>query len=72
MTLTPAYGRTYKSQTEVLADLQEGKDFYARSVFGEGYVNILQLRDGLYTVRYGKNLSKAMGIRVSGGKVTKS
>lgn len=27
MTLTPAYGRDYKSRKEILADLESGKDF---------------------------------------------
>jgi len=34
MTLTPAYGRDYKSKAEVLKDWNEGKDFV--NTFGSG------------------------------------
>jgi len=33
MTLTPAYGRDYKSKKEVQADLDAGKDFLVSDMF---------------------------------------
>ena len=35
MTLTPAYGRDYKSRAAIITDLKAGKDF-AYSAFGAG------------------------------------
>ena len=34
MTLTPAYGRDYKSKKEVIAAWEDGKDFVVADVFG--------------------------------------
>jgi hypothetical protein len=36
ITVTPAYGRDYRSETEAKADWEAGKDF---SIPGQGYVN---------------------------------
>ena len=38
-TLTPAYGRDYKSKTALLADWNANKDFDLRSFNSGGYVN---------------------------------
>ena len=58
MTLTPAYGRDYKSKKEVQADLDAGKDFKVASMFnGGGYINKADmLREGIKNVmiRYKK------------------
>lgn len=59
MTLTPAYGRDYKSKKEVQADLDAGKDFLVADLFsgGGGYINKPQiLESGVrqVTVRYGQ------------------
>ena len=43
MTLTPAYGRDYKSKKEVLADFELDKDFMANDYNRSGYVNKAQL-----------------------------
>jgi hypothetical protein len=40
MTLTPAYGRDYKSKAEVLADFDGDKDFVVADIMsGGGYTN---------------------------------
>jgi hypothetical protein len=55
MTLTPAYGRDYKSQKEIQADLDADKDFI--EAMSGSYVNRSQLREIGHTavnVRYAK------------------
>ena len=48
ITLTPAYGRDYKSKAQIIADLEAGKDFIL-SQYGSPYdgkpVNKAQLMD---------------------------
>ena len=40
MTLTPAYGRDYRSKKAVLADWEAGKDFIVNNYSGSGtYIN---------------------------------
>lgn len=39
LTLSPAYGRDYKSAKEVKADWESGKDFDVQSMFASGYIN---------------------------------
>lgn len=55
-TLTPAYGRDYKSKAEIIADLNNGKDFIANSYTGESsYINkeqLIELGMKQVTVRY--------------------
>jgi hypothetical protein len=57
-TLTPAYGRDYKSKAEILADINAGKDFQAHSYTGEvSYINkeqLLRLGMTIVNVRYAK------------------
>ena len=51
VTLTPAYGRDYKSQAEVLAHFDEGKDFVINCIFDkwDGKVcNLMDLVEGGY------------------------
>jgi hypothetical protein len=45
ITLTPAYGRDYKSKAAVLADWDANKDFMVNHISHGGYVNKAQLRD---------------------------
>jgi hypothetical protein len=60
MTLTPAYGRDYKSKKEVLADLESGKDFFANDYNKEGYINLAQMKSGQSVqIRY-QRLTKVM------------
>lgn len=45
LTLTPAYGKDYKSKKEIEADLLAGKDFVARSYNApDSYINLEQLQ----------------------------
>lgn len=44
MTLTPAYGRDYKSKKEILSDLLAGKDFIVHEPHGSTYINLAGLR----------------------------
>ncbi len=60
MTLTPAYGRDYKSKKEIEADLKANKDFILQP---EGqYINYEQLPRGFHQVRYSK-LKKVHGFK---------
>jgi hypothetical protein len=72
MTLTPAYGRDYKSKKELLADLNSGKDFVLNSFDGTGYVNLEQLvemkRTG-FQARYGQS-RKVCSVVIKGGKAS--
>lgn len=56
MTLTPAYGRDYKSAKEVKAAFDAGADFAIASPFdGSGYTNkedLLRLGVGQVVIRY--------------------
>lgn len=57
MTLTPAYGRDYKSKAEVIADFNANKDFVANDMGRGGYINkeqILQLGLKSVNIRYKK------------------
>ena len=57
-TLTPAYGRDYKSKKALLEDFNTGKDFYFNSPWGSGYCSIRDFAKGAeITFRYG-NLMK--------------
>lgn len=38
-TLTPAYGRTYKTQLEAITDFHNGKDFLINNVWGSHLCN---------------------------------
>ena len=56
-TLTPAYGRDYKSKGQVIEALQAGKDFVFNA-FGHAddgrYCSLSDLKDGKFTVRFGQ------------------
>ena len=39
LTLTPAYGRDYRSKSAVLTDWEAGKDFRSVGYHGTGYIN---------------------------------
>jgi hypothetical protein len=55
----PAYGRDYKNQKEVIADLKAGKDFQLTTT--RQYINLPQMQEHQFRViiRYGK-LMKVM------------
>lgn len=56
ISVVPAYGRDYKSKKAVMADWDEGKDFYVVSLNSSGYVNKDDKPDGtILQVRYDKN-----------------
>jgi len=67
MTLTPAYGRDYKSKKEILADFDAGKDFVANDIQSSGtYTNkadLIAMGHKEVTVRYGK-LRKVTVIKI--------
>lgn len=60
VSLTPAYGRDYKSKAEILTDLSANKDFVFRDITSRWdgkYINLSQLREmgaTEVTVRYAK------------------
>ena len=61
--VVPAYGRDYKSQREVKADWDAGKDFRCTDIGRSGYVSKADAPTGAtITVRYGHGL-KVMTIR---------
>ena len=68
-TLTPAYGRDYKSQKEVLADFNSDKDFIYNNITSPDdgrYVNKADLLKGTEQcvwIRYGK-LRKVMVVNL--------
>lgn len=45
ITLTPAYGRDYKSKAAVLADWDANKDFMINHISHGGYVSKSQIND---------------------------
>lgn len=65
MTLTPAYGRDYKSQAQVLADFNANKDFLAWTPESRGLtVNKEQIPIGTFVqFRYSKQ-TKVLGYQV--------
>jgi hypothetical protein len=57
MTLTPAYGRDYKSKKQVWSDWEAGKDFVVADLFSGGgkYCNKADVPKGTsITFRYAK------------------
>ena len=55
-TLTPAYGREYKSAKEVKADFVAGKDFVLNTFQGSTYCSIADCQTGSTLVfRFGGN-----------------
>jgi hypothetical protein len=66
LTVSPAYGRDYKSQKEVKQDWEENKDFFVQSMFQSGYINKQDaLAQGITSVnvRY-KRLTQVCVIKV--------
>lgn len=65
MTLTPAYGRDYKSAEAAVKDFYAGKDFYANDLIaGSGHCSVSDFEKGSeITIRYDK-LKKAVSIKV--------
>lgn len=68
MTLTPAYGRDYKSKAAVQADFDAGKDFQIASIGPDSgrYVNKAQLVEagvGEVMIRY-KRLTMVTAVKV--------
>lgn len=64
LTLSPAYGRDYKSKAAVLEDLHAGKDFVVHPA--GCYANLADLRrEGVreVTVRY-QHMTKALIVKV--------
>lgn len=65
MTLTPTYGRDYKSQAAVIAAFREGKDFDANSPTASGKCSIRDFPVGTtVTLRY-KKLTMAVLYKIS-------
>jgi hypothetical protein len=65
MTVTPAYGRDYKSAKEVKADWKAGKDFVIADIFGGNagrYINVQDAKNETIMVRYAK-LSKIVQVQ---------
>jgi hypothetical protein len=66
MTLTPSYGRDYKSEKEVKADWEANKDFTIADIFGGQAGRQINKQDapkGTYTIHYSK-LTKVCVIKV--------
>ena len=67
VTLTPAYGRDYKSKKEVIAALNEPQDFVAHHYTGgTGYCSVADLADGTVNVRI-KKMTHVVVIKIKGG-----
>lgn len=70
-TLTPAYGRDYKSKAGVLADFMENKDFVSNSFNGVAYVNREQIEEAgkkSVNVRFKKQQNVCVLTRGKDGK----
>jgi len=64
-TLTPAYGRDYKSKEAVITDFQAGKDFKLVLIASAGYCSIRDYNEGdMVKIRYNK-LRHAVFYRVT-------
>lgn len=70
MSLTPAYGRDYKSKAALLADWNDDKDFTLEEMGGSTYINRPQADRSQYQVRYGELRRTAMIRRQSDGTWT--
>lgn len=70
ITLTPAYGRDYKSKKEIMADIADGKDFIYNdfsSPWDGRPCSPLKDLTGIVMVRYAK-LTKVITVRIADGK----
>ena len=67
MTLTPAYGRDYKSKKAVLEDFNADKDFEISSMYSGGrYTNkadLLHMGETSVNIRYNK-LQRVVVVRI--------
>lgn len=60
-TLTPAYGRDYRSAKDAKADLEANKDFILNSYDGDGLINKEQLnRPCQVNIRFAKQAKLAV------------
>ena len=67
MTLTPAYGRDYKSQKEVMADVEANKDFIIRDITSplDGKpASPSDFKGQTVQIRYGRSLAKVMVVNL--------
>lgn len=71
VTLTPAYGRDYKSKAEIVAALNKPEDFTANHFTGTTYCSVRDLADGEHMIRY-KKLANVAVVVVKGGKAIKA
>ena len=65
MTLTPAYGRDYKSAKQVKADWDAGKDFVCVDMFGGNdgrYINKADAKGQSHVIRY-DGLRKVVAVK---------
>ena len=66
-TLSPAFNRDYKSRKEIVAALNEPKDFMAHHFSGQsGYCSITDIADGTVNVRF-KKMASVCVIKVKDG-----
>ena len=66
MTLSPAFGRDYKSRAAIVKDLNAQLDFMMNSFNASGYCSVRDLPDGDVQVR-DKSMRKVWMITVSNG-----
>lgn len=66
MTLTPAFGRDYKSKKEILESLNKGEDFILNAYNGHGYCSVRDLPNGYVQVR-NANHQKVWSVTVQNG-----
>ena len=63
-TLTPAYGRDYKSKAAAIADFNGNKDFVLNTPWGTGLVSKIDFAPGVtVNIRY-KKLTQVAVVRV--------
>ncbi len=64
VTVSPAYGRDYKSKDEAIKDFKDGKDFMCEAVEGMPVGRYCSIRDFPYgtvvSIRYGKLRKQAI------------
>jgi hypothetical protein len=66
MTLTPAYGRDYKSKKEVLEAFHNNQDFILNSIAGTGICNkkdLEEMESNFVNIRY-KKLTQIVVVKI--------
>ena len=64
LTVTPAYGRDYKTKKEAIQEWENGKDFQVQSLFGSGYINKADAKPGTtVNIRY-KRMTQIAVVKV--------